>query len=383
MAVRHTGDAQGERDGEDRGQAFGNRGDGEADRRDEHLVHRIATPPHAEHEHADRKQQNRQRQPPAKTRHLLHQRRGQRRHPGEQAVDATQLGRGAGGDYHAGCLAVAHQRARPRHVVAVGERGVGGERLGLLFDRQGFAGQRGLGHAQAVDRDEAQVGGHFVARREVHEVARHQLGGVDLVLLSATGDDGVRRQHRADRVERLLRAALLNETDQCVDDDHAKNHPGVEPVPERQRDATGDQQEVNQHVVKLRQQAFPARRARRLRQAVGTEALAPRRDFDRVQADVGRVEPGLRRDGGERVPARRRIKVGDHGGSGVKVCASRREQAGRLSGYALALNPASASRGFPAGLRRVFRCGPCGSAAGRAALVWRKRRATPGWGRGR
>ena len=82
VAPRHPLHADGQGDGHDRRQAFGNRRHGEADGGEEHLAGRLAMHQHAEGDGAGGQRQDAGGQPAAELRHLLEERRIDRFHVG-------------------------------------------------------------------------------------------------------------------------------------------------------------------------------------------------------------------------------------------------------------------------------------------------------------
>ena len=81
--------------------------------------------------------------------------------------------------------------------------------------RRSGSPRRSAGRARAVRRRSA---GHAVARLEQHDIAGHEVGHGDAARADRrAGRLALRRDHAADRVERLLRLALLDEADDGVD----------------------------------------------------------------------------------------------------------------------------------------------------------------------
>ena len=70
--------------------------------------------------------------------------------------------------------------------------------------------------------------------------------------------------------QRLLGLALLNETKQCIDDDDAGNDRCVEPKTEHQFDEARSEQDVNQDIVELQQEAHQWPALRTFRQSIWT-----------------------------------------------------------------------------------------------------------------
>jgi hypothetical protein len=302
VAVRHAGDADGQRDGHDRRQSFRDRRHRQAHRGEEHVARRVIAHPYAETEHQRRQRDDGRRQPLAEARHLLQQGRGELFHRRQQGADAAQLGLAAGGHHHAGALAVGDQGAGPGHAAAVAERGFGLDRFDLLVDCQRLAGQRSLHQAQRLDIDQAQVGRDAIPGCQVNDVAGHQVLGGDFVALPRARHGGVRRKHVADRIERLFGASFLDVADQGVDHDHAEDHAAVERMAEQRGDDPGRQQHIDQDVVELQQEALPARGAGRRRQQVGTILFPPLFDLGVAQAFTRNFKSGQDFAGGQAVP---------------------------------------------------------------------------------
>lgn len=66
---------------------------------------------------------------------------------------------------------------------------------------------------------------------------------------------GMRVDHGADRLERLLGPALLDEPDRRIDDHHRQDDERVREVTDRRCERAGTQQHVNQQVVELCEEA--------------------------------------------------------------------------------------------------------------------------------
>ena len=73
--------------------------------------------------------------------------------------------------------------------------------------------------------------------------------------LAVAARPGLGREHVADRLQRLLRFALLEESEQGVDQDHPEDDPGVDPEPEHQFGEARAQQDIDQDVVELGEEA--------------------------------------------------------------------------------------------------------------------------------
>ena len=94
----------------------------------------------------------------------------------------------------------------------------------------------------------------------------------------------LRREHVADRIERLLRLAFLDEAKQAVDDNDAEDDRGVEPQAHHQLDEAGGEQDVDEDIVELQQEAHQRAPLARGRQAVGAVLCLAAGGFGVVEA---------------------------------------------------------------------------------------------------
>ena len=271
------------------------------------------------------------------------ERRGQRLHPAHQRADAANLGVLPGRHHHAARLTKAHHRARIGHAAAIADGGGVGHRLGVLVHRQRFAGQRRFAHAQVLDAQQAQVGRHLGAGFEQHDVARHQVGGVNLMPLATAQHRGMTGQHGPHRLQRLLGLALLHKTDQGIDQHHADDHAGVHIVFEQKGNDPRDQQHVDQRVMELQRQPQPCTARTGHRQAVGA-VLRQTRARLRIAQPAGGIhlEPLLHLAGRRGVPLRRR--AGDERGFGFHT------RSMRLNGAAAASHESTLAQADDRGL---------------------------------
>jgi hypothetical protein len=137
---------------------------------------------------------------------------------GEQLAHAADLGVAPGGHDHAPRVAVHRGGAREDHVGPVAHGALfGHDEVGALLHRGALARELALHGAQLRRGHQPQVGGHLVARLEHHEVARHELHGVDLHHGPAPAHLAARGGELEQRVEGLLGLALLVEPDERVD----------------------------------------------------------------------------------------------------------------------------------------------------------------------
>ncbi len=133
---RHPPHAEAQPHGDDGGQRLGDRGDGERHRKQEQAEHDIererggAEQAGREHHGADSEHDDAQ--PLAGAVELLLQRRRLFLGRLQQACDAADFRRHAGGDHHGAAAAIGGDRAGEQHVAAVAEPGVALDRLELL-----------------------------------------------------------------------------------------------------------------------------------------------------------------------------------------------------------------------------------------------------------
>ena len=235
----------------------------------------------------------------------MQERRLERADAGEQLVDAAEFGLASRGDDHAARPAGDHERAGIGHARAIADGRLVRDGRGRFVRRHRFAGQRGFFRAQVLDLGQADVGGDLVAGFEEHDVARHERLRRDHRRLPVAQGSRFRRQHVANRIERLLRPALLKKAEQSVDDDDAEDDRGVEPQVHHQLDEAGGEQDIDKDIVELLQEAHERTALARSRQHVEAVFRLAARGFGLVEArgHTG-LEPLDRLVGGQRVPGR-------------------------------------------------------------------------------
>ena len=218
---------------------------------------------------------------------LAQQRCLERADRGHHLVDAAQFGFRAGRDHYPGSAPGRDQCSGERHAFPIPDRSFVGHRVCGLIDGHRLARERCFLCPQVLDLDETKVCRDLVARFEEHDVARHQFFGRDQTNLPAAQGPGLRGQHVADRVERLLGLAFLNEAEQRIENDNAQNDRRVEPQADHHLDEPGSEQDINQNVVELVQELHERRLLLALRQTVRTVfrqallRLRPRRGLSR------------------------------------------------------------------------------------------------------
>lgn len=89
----------------------------------------------------------------------------------------------------------------------------------------------------------------------MNEVAGDEVFGGDGLFLSVAGDGGLGGEHSGEGSQRLFGFSFLEKADEGVEDDHGENDPGVDPVIQQGGDHGGGEQDVNEDVVELQQEA--------------------------------------------------------------------------------------------------------------------------------
>jgi len=263
----HARHADGQGDGDRGGQAFRDGANRQCDGGHEHGKGGFAAG-QADGESEGRQATNRPQQPVGKTGHLAGQRRHQIGGGGDQAGDAAGFGGIAGGDHQTTALPADHRGAGIGHVVALGERGVGGERGGLLAHRLRFAGEQRIVGAQFMLLDEAQIGRQAIAGGKQDDIAGNQLAGVELLAMARPADRYRGRHAARQRSQRPFGLGFLPIADQCIDQHDAEDDAGVDPFAEHRGDQPGGHQDEDQGLRQLGGKAAPGRLAWTLAQAI-------------------------------------------------------------------------------------------------------------------
>ena len=319
VALGHALHADRERDGDDRRQALRDHRNRDADHRLEQLHEIHALHPLAVGEHQSANDGDDGSDGVAELLDLAQERRLERAHAGEQRIDAAELRRAAGRDDDARRATGNHHGSGERHAFPIPDRRVGGNRVCVLVGRHRLAGKRRLLGAKVLRIHEPQVRGNLVARLKEHDVPRNELFRGNHARLAAAQGARLGGQHVADRLQRLLGLALLNEAEQRVEDDHAEDDRRIDPQVEHQLGEAGTEQDVDQDVVELRQEPHERSPLLAFRQPVWSVLLQAARRFGRIEAF-----PGV---GGETLHRR----IDSHGmpscsvGCGIRVhCATHR-----------------------------------------------------------
>src|SRR5262249_1997519 len=99
------------------------------------------------------------------------------------------------------------------------------------------------------------IRGDLVTRLEKDDVSRYKLLRRNHAWCPTAYDSCLRRQHVADRLERLLGFALLDESKQSIQQDNPEDDRRVDPLIQDQLDKAGGEQHVKQNIVEVRQES--------------------------------------------------------------------------------------------------------------------------------
>ena len=174
-----------------------------------------------------------------------------------------------------------------RHAGPVAERYVvAGDRVGRLADREALAGECGfLDLERGRDADPA-VCGYLVAGLDEHDVADHELLGVDLDRLAAAAHAGDGLHHLGERLDALLGLCLLTQPDHGVEQGEPRqHHRGAQLPGHDQVDDCRDQQHDLHEVLVLPQERLEAGLLLAAGELVGAVALQSARGLRLAQAD--------------------------------------------------------------------------------------------------
>ena len=201
---------------------------------------------------------------------------------GERVGDLAHLGLHAGGGHDGGTAAVDHGGAHVAHVLTVAQRHVVGalgehDGLGVLLDRDGLAGERGLLDLHRGALDDAAVRGDGVAGLEQDDVAGDQIGARQVLEPPVADDLGLGGAHLLEGGEGLLGLGLLDHAEHGVDDDDGEDDDDVGPLgltldgTRDGGDGGGDDQHDDHGVRHLLEEALPQRCLLFFIELVGTE----------------------------------------------------------------------------------------------------------------
>ena len=309
MAPRHPLHADRQHHRDHRGQAFRHRGDGQRDAQDQH-VEDGGGAAHVLHQqdggdHHDRDGEDDEPEALAGAIELALQRRRLVLRLLQQTGDAAHLRAHAGRGHDRPPVPVGGGGAAEHHVVAIAERRVAVDRRRVLGHRDALAGQRGFGGLQRRRFDEAPVGRDRVALFDEHDVAGDHVGRGDALPAAAAHDRGASRGHRAQGGDRGLGARLLQVAHRRVEEHDREDRDGFVgqrrvalDQPQDGGDRRRHQQQHDEDVLELGEEAAPRRDRGLRRQLVAAVALEARSRLVvaeavlKVRAELGRQLAG-------------------------------------------------------------------------------------------
>ena len=163
-------------------------------------------------------------------------------------------------------------RVHERHVDAVAEGRVGGDRIDLLGDRHALAGQRRFVDLEGRRSEDAGVGRDEVACLDVDDVARDELVHGHFAELAAAPDLGLDDHHLLEGRHARRGLALLVEAHRSVEERQQDQHDaGRELVRDEQAQNAGDEEDDLHRVAVLADERLPARLLLRIGELVGAE----------------------------------------------------------------------------------------------------------------
>ncbi len=234
--------------------------------------------------------------------------------PNSRAIVPISVSMPGGGD-HGPTPAAGHRGAAEHHVEPVPQPRGPGQGGRVLEHGLALAGERGLGHLERGGLDQAGVGGHGVALGQRQQVAGNDVGDGDALLPPVAHDARGGRGHALQGGHRLLGPRLLHVAQHRVGHDDGQDHDDLEghlvgalQQPRHQRHDHGRDEQVDERVGELGQEAAPAGHGLgrpELVRAVAGQAggrlgavePAPEVGAERARNGFGIAQPGLGRGG--------------------------------------------------------------------------------------
>ena len=140
----------------------------------------------------------------------------------------------AGCEHYSGCGAADHIRAEETDVVEFGQPLIGRHAfqcMRMFFYRVRFSRERCLAHKQVFCLNDAHIGRYHVACRNHHDVARHEVGYVDLlIMITHTPDIAGIGYHPEQRLARCSGLPFLSELENGARNNHDRNDDDCCPV---------------------------------------------------------------------------------------------------------------------------------------------------------
>ena len=162
-----------------------------------------------------------------------------------------------GGDYYADSAPGGHDGTHQRARGELGQHRALRHGRDALGGRGALPGQDALVALEARRRQQAQIGGDHSSHGQSHDVARHELGDVDLVGRAPTHDHDDMADRRMQRLGGPFGAVLIDETQpDRRREDHADDH-SVGSFADQERHECGHHQEHQQRAGQLSAQHRP------------------------------------------------------------------------------------------------------------------------------
>ena len=183
-------------------------------------------------------------------------------------------------------LPLGNCRALEHHVEPVAQRGRSGQHGAVFQHRFALAGQRSLLHPQRRSLNQPRIGAHGIALAQHQQVAAHQFRAGHAQQARITHHCRCGLGHARQRGHGVFGPRRLHKTQDAVQDDDGGDNqrvhrPAIAAVhgPGDQRNRNGDQQQVNQRVLKVGQHAAPGGNPQRGAQGIAAVCRQPPRGF--------------------------------------------------------------------------------------------------------
>jgi len=252
--ARHAGHADGQRDGHGRGKPLGDGAHGQGHGRHEH-VEGALSPQDAHQEGDGRQGQDHVEQHPAEIGDLAQEGGLQLLGLRDELGDAAHLRVVPDGNHDPGRLPEGDQGGSVGHVAPVGKHRVVRQDLLGLPGRDRLAGEGGLVDLEVPGGRQAEIRRDLVPGLEQDDVSGHHLCRRDARLFACPQDRCLGDHGPGKCLHGLDRPRLLDEAYHGVDEDHPEDDPGVDPFLEHGRDDPRSQEDVDQGLVELEEEA--------------------------------------------------------------------------------------------------------------------------------
>ncbi len=259
----HPLHADGKHDGHNGRQAFGNGGNGKGHGGHEDFQHRNAGG-EAHNKDDGAGQQCHKAQVFAQLGQLLLQGRLGIGFTFQKICDFAHFGIHAGGAYHGGTGAVGDGAAGKDHIGPVTDGGFIGQRgIGILFSRNGFAGQGAFFAFEAAALKQAGIGRHKIAGFQADDIAGHQQTGINDAFFSVPNHPCMGGRQVFQCIQRFFGLAFLHHAHDGVEDDDQKNQCGFKKLApvflcnhHRKGNDGGGNKDENHHILELIQKTL-------------------------------------------------------------------------------------------------------------------------------